>query len=201
MQTFELDHNDFKNRTSADDSLLVKFFNKSVQDKAETVKQGRPIFKEIEYIDIRALGERHSMACRPARDTDINRFPRHYEAFKQRIELPVEGTPLIEWALINRSLADELAFHGIKTVEQLAATNDTNVQKFMGLGVYKQKAKDWLEVSKDDNAALHLKDELAKRDAQIAEMQAQLAELTAAKPKRTRRKKVETDDGEIQDDQ
>lgn len=130
-----------------DAQLLVRFFYKEKEDKAKTQAEGRPIFKDTEYIEIRVRGNRDPQACRPATHADKNRFPRHYEAFKKRVELPEEGTPLAEWPQISRSQIEELSFMSLKTVEQLAKAADTHIGKIRGGYTLKQRAVDWLSSS------------------------------------------------------
>ena len=180
MQTTELNPDDFlsRNQNRMDDTLLVKFFIKPRQDEDETQKQGRPIFKDVEYIDIKIPGNRLSGATRPASQADIERFPRHYAAFKNRVtdEL-IEGTLLSEWPLMSRSMVEQLAFFNVKTVEQLVAMSDGNAQKFMGINALKAKAKEWLKVAEEGKAASDLATELEKRDQEINELKAQMKEL------------------------
>jgi hypothetical protein len=130
-----------------DAQLLVRFFYKERENKQETVAQGRPIYKEVEYIEIRVRGNRDPQACRPATYDDKNRFPRHYEAFKKRVEMPEEGTPLAEWPQISRSQIEEMSFINIKTVEQLSLAADTHIGKMRGGYTLKQRAADWLKAS------------------------------------------------------
>ena len=189
MQTAEFDHNSFEHRQQSeeDKKLLVKFYIKPRPDNAETVKQGRPIFKDVEYVDIRIPGDRAGGVARPATDGDRQRFAPHYQAFKSRIEMPTSGTPLAEWPLITRSLAEELAFHNVKTVEHLSTMSDTHSSKFMGLNALKAKALKWLEQAGEEAKAHELQQKLIERDERIAQqgkqledMQAQLNQLLAA---------------------
>ena len=178
-QAAEYDHEDFlpQNQDAGDQTLLVKFYHRSIKDEKESSSEGRPIFKEREYVDIRIPGQQDNV-IRPATERDKLRFPRHYAAFQQRMEMPVEGTPLIEWPAIDRSLADQLAFQNIKTVEQLADLNDHSMDGIMGAQSLKQKAKDWLEATKDDGVLSQLRDEIIERDGQNAVLTAQITELT-----------------------
>ena len=181
-----------------DATLLVKFFEKPVPDQAATKEEGRPMFKDVEFIEIRTPGNRDAV-CRPARQRDIDRFPKHYEAYKDRISTDhLEGTPLSEWAPMARSRVEELAFHNVKTVEQLAGMPDSNVSQFMGMNVMKQKAQQWLQQAQDGKASAELHSELEKRDGEIAELKKAVKALTEAqaapsKPaarKKTARKKA-----------
>lgn len=159
-----------------DAQLLVRFFMKPKQDNSATAEQGRPIFKDVEYCEIRVRGNRDPQACRPATYADKKRFPRHYEAFKQRVEMPEEGTPLAEWPQISRSQVEELSFVSIKTVEQLAEVSDTHISKVQGGYNLKQKATEWL-------SSVHDVTKLAKTNreqaAQIEELKEQMAVLMA----------------------
>jgi len=176
---FDVNSFDTTQQQQEDQKLLVKFYVKAVKDQGASKREGRPIFKETEYVDIRIPGSRDG-AARPATHKDKERFHRHYQAFKNRIELPAEGTPLTEWAAIGRSLAEEMAFFNIKTVEQLADMNDNIAGQFMGAQKYKQQAKAWLEHSKRDVTIDELTKELKQRDKLLADMQKQIDKLSKA---------------------
>lgn len=167
MNLASMDYSEFGGRGYSkehDKSLLVRFFLKSRQDKEATEKEGRPIFKEVEHVDIKIAGNRGGGACRPATEADKNRFPEHYRAFKDRTTNPVDmGTPLSEWLPCTRSQADELAFFNVKTVEQLATMADSQVSQFRGLYTLKAKAQKWLE--------------LAAKEKPLSDLQKQIDEL------------------------
>lgn len=172
-------------QSDADKALAVKFLTKSVQDKVETLAQGRPIFKEVVYIDIRIPGERESAYCAPITKADVARFPEHYRAFKNRTNgSELVGTPLAEWPLVTRSQVEELAFFNVKTVEDLVNMPDSSNHQFMGINTLKAKAKEFLDSSKGKK---ELQAEFDKREQalkdQLAAMQAQLDALSAGKPK------------------
>lgn len=192
----EYNHEDFEQAQQAqqDEKLLVKFYYKTVKDETASAEQGRACFKEREYVDIRIPGTRGAGAARPATARDKKRFDRHYQAFKQRVELPMEGTPLSEWPVITRAHAEELSFAGVKTVEQMADMADVVASGFMGGQMFKAKAKKWLEQAKSDVTLSQLEGELAKRDAQIADLSGKLDKLMAAAPtKKKRRTREEID--------
>ena len=177
---FDTDNFDTRNQSAEDKKLLVKFFVMPRPDRQATLKEGRPIFKDTEMIDIKIPGSRNTGVCRPASPKDKQRFAEHYAAFKGRMEAPSDGTPLTEWPLITRSMCENLAFVHIKTVEQLAGASDQNLSGFMGGLNMKQKAADWLEVAADEAPMLELKEALAERDERIAKMEKQLEQLLQA---------------------
>lgn len=165
-------------RDEADKTLLVKFFMKPRQDKAASEREGRPIFRDVEYVDIKIPGNRNSGACRPATEMDRARFPDHYKAFKERISQEVnEGTPLAEWPLISRSMAEELSFFHVKTVEQLATMSDAQASKFMGLAGVRQRAKLWLESVEKEKPLWEMDQKMRAQKAEIQELKNSLADL------------------------
>jgi hypothetical protein len=171
----EYNHNDFINTSEADKALLVKYFYKQRPDNAATKENGYPSFKDVAYIEIRIAGQRDPQACRPATEADKQRFPAHYKAFLDRVEAPLEGMPLTEWPQVTRSQVESLAFTGVKTVEQLASINDTNISNFMGGYALKAKAQKWLEMNSADTVDRE-KEEMRET---IAAMQAQILALSA----------------------
>lgn len=149
-----------------DKNLLVKFYYHPLENKALSEREGRPIFEDRVYIDIRTPGERDAIR-RPASSADIARFQEHYDAFMRRTEQPEEtGTLLSEWPLITRSQVEELAFFNCKTVEHLANMADSAAQNFRGIQSLKQRAKHWLEETKGKE---ELEKEFTKREAAMQE--------------------------------
>jgi hypothetical protein len=176
MQQADFNHEDFSNQQEADKSLMVRFFYKNVENKMASKTQGRPIFKEKTYIEIRVAGQRDVQACRPATMMDKRRFPAHFEAFEKRMEPPTEGMPLVEWPKITRTQAEELSFKNVKTVEQLASMKDSNLQQFMNGYKLREQAIKWLDVNSEETDER----EKAELKQQVADLQAQMAELIAA---------------------
>ena len=184
MQTAEYNHEDFANQSKADEGLMVRFYYKSIEDTAESQAQGRPVFKEKTYIEIRVAGQRDVQAARPVTFADKQRFPRHYEAFEKRVEPPTEGLPLIEWPAITRTQAEEMAFMNVKTVEQLATMKDSNLSKFMNGYKLRDQAVKWLDFNQnatEDAEKADLKNTVAELQAQVTELMVALEPTTQAK--------------------
>ncbi len=184
MQTVSAADFDRQNQQKMDDTLLVRFFMHPMPDAAKTAEEGRPVFTDTVHIEIRIPGAKDAVARR-ATQRDIDRFPRHYQAFQDRVELPEEGTLLSEWPMITRSQVEELSFFNVKTVEQLIAMSDQNSSNFMGIQKLKQLAKDWLEETQGENAKIEkLEADLAERDKQISALAGRLEALEKAPAKR-----------------
>lgn len=182
------------NTQAQDERLAVKMYVKSMRDSDASEKEGRPIYRDVDYIEIRVPGSRDGVARRIT-EGDKQRFPRHYAAFKLRVETPLEGTPLKEWGVISRSMAEELAFFNIKTVEQLAGLNDGHAQHFQGIQEFKRKAVAWLETTKENASVAKMQAELAERDdtikalsERVKDFEEKMEALINSKPKADTRK-------------
>jgi len=162
-----------------DETLLVRFYPKTIKLIHESERQGKPCYEEKIYIDIRVPGERSIGVGRPVRDEDKQRFPRHWAAYEQRMEAPEEGTPLSEWAGVTRSEVEELSFQHVKTVETLANLSDTGCEKIFGGQALKQRALLFLE-QQTQLGEMAEKEELLQR---ISELEA----LAAEKPKKSKK--------------
>ena len=104
-QYAEYDYSDFQKQRQreADKSLFVKFEYRPWHDKRESLIQGRPIYKDLVYVNVRGAGNKEGV-CRPATQADIARFREHYDIFMRRTgEEQLVGTPLVEWPLMPRS--------------------------------------------------------------------------------------------------
>ena len=170
----------------ADDRVFAQFYMHPRKNEAESLKQGRDIYDEVPYIKIMVPGDKDNIIQRPVRDQDKMRFPKQWQAFEANEEAPISGTPLSEWAFVNRGQVEELKFFGIRTVEDLANMPDSQSNKFMGINALKQKAKAFIEDAKMQAPIDELKAENDALRGQLDDMQKQIADLM--KPKRRTRK-------------
>ena len=164
----------FAGERPGDEVLLVRFFNHPKQNFQKTAAEGRPIFEDVDYIEIAAPGDKDSVIIRPAFTADKARFPRHFEAYKVRHEDHLEGTPLSAWPLVTRAQVEELAFFHVRTVEALANMSDGDAQKFMGIQKLQKLARAYLAEAKDKAPIAAMQKELEERDSKISGLETQL---------------------------
>jgi hypothetical protein len=168
-----------ENRFAFDNRLNVKFYIRPKLDPAASEAEGRPIFRDVEYVVIKTPGDRFNWVDEPVTNEHRQRFGPRYQMFKAGMAEQVVGSPLSEWAAMPRSLVEELAVSGVRTLEQLADLADGHKQKFRGIEAWCKKAQDALQKSKDEAPAAALRVELAKRDADMATMQKAIDEQAA----------------------
>lgn len=176
-------------RYAHDDKLFVTFFKHPRKDEKATLKEGRPIYNDEDYVRIMVPGDKDSIVVRPARDQDKMRFAKQFAAYEQGEGEAHQGTPLKAWPMITRGQVEELKFFGVHTVEQLADLADIHVQKFMGIGTLKEQAKAYIQQAKETaplvqlNAAVEAKDaEIAALTEAVNDLKGIVTELQAEKP-------------------
>lgn len=164
-------------RYAGDDKLFVSFFLHPHKDEEKSLAEGRPIFKDMEYVRIMVPGDKDSIIIRPARDMDKGRFQKQYTAFTAGEAEVHEGTPLKAWPMVTRSQVEELKFFGVFTVEHLADLADVHVQKFMGMGALKVKAQAFIQAARETAPLEQLNTAIDQKDAEISALNQAVEEL------------------------
>jgi len=184
-----------------DAGLYVEFYLEAIKDEESSLKEGRPIFRDVEFIKIIPVGDKHTVVCRPVKKfddhqspSDANRWPKQYAAFKNKQTQVNDGTPVEEWPILTKSQAMMFKSVNVHTVEQLAAVSDTNLNNLgMGAREYREKAKAYIENAKGGSGVLALQEENKFFKEQIEALKNQIAALSenSEKPKRGRQQKTE----------
>lgn len=180
MQTAEFNYEDFHKPRAGDEKLAIRFFVKAKQDGEASQEQGRPIFKEMEYIQIMIPGDRGNILQRPVSEQDRGRFKVQYEHWKStRTAELTQGTPLESWGLLSLAQIEEFKYFGIRTIEHMAALNDDLAQRIHGAQMLKQKAHAALEIMRGDAPMKKMQAELDKRDSELADLKNSIREQAA----------------------
>ena len=206
---------------NADSRLQVRFYKRPVQQEAETLAEGRPIYKEFDFVHICVAGDTLTEIDTYALASHRTRFPIQWANYQNRLgadDQEVMGTPVSEWPLVSKSQAEELRAMKFHTVESIANASDQQLQRMgMAAGMspyaFRDKAKSFLNLASDSaqtdkrtQEINDLKEELAKKeaesvrmkaetDAKLAQMQEQMAQILAAVgEKKTRRRTAATEE-------
>lgn len=165
----------------AESNLFVSFYTEAIELKAESEKQGRPVYRDVPFIKIVVPGDVNNIIERKATKEDEAKFPKAWARYKAQESDAHEGTPLEQWPQMSRSLVKEAKFFEIHTVEQLAGLSDINVSK-MGMGYLelRNKAKAWLTAAAGTASETAQAAENQRLKDMIADLQAQ---MSALKPK------------------
>ena len=192
MATFDDTH--FKRRYASDGRLFIQFHTKAVYNQHASVKQGRPIFQDEDYIKIITPGSQLAIIDAPYNSGNYpRRFGTQFKAWKSGQAGVQSGTPLESFPLLlgKPAMVAELKAINIQTVEQLRELPDLYAGQIMGGNELKRRAAEWMDETQGAAAVMaRMGQENEQLRAQMNEMQRQLAELLAQKaaPQQSARK-------------
>ncbi len=165
-----------------DETLVALFKNHAQMNEAKSVAAGRPIFDEMEVVEIRSPGSRdfkvfpatavshwqvNPYTTEQTQITYAERFAHQYRQFKARSAQTKSGTPLEHAPFMSAGKVAEMRAMNIYTVEAMAAVDG---QELKNLGTGGRELK---------NAAIEYIAEAKTNVAPNLQMQAELEQLRA----------------------
>lgn len=160
--------------------LIVRFELVAEMDEKASAAEGRPVFSDFEYIEIRSPNDPLSIVHRRVENRDRQTYPQAYKRWKEGSAEALTGTPLKEWAPIAKSQAELLAFRGIRTVEQFVDVSDDGCHQLgHGFLTLRQKAQAWLLKANDASAVTKMAAEMQSKDSEIRALRQQIADIAA----------------------
>ncbi len=173
--------------------LHVEFYMDTKENPAKSRQEGRPIFEEVEMVKIQIVGDPKNSLIAPAQSasrrhpetgeawTYAEQYPEHYRYFRDHLDQSAaDGTPLSEAPWLSAAQRAELKALKITTIEGLAGLDGTPLSRIgMGGRELKNKAQAWLDAAAGNAPVARMVEELASRDAIIAQLQADMAALMA----------------------
>lgn len=169
--------------------LHIEFKILPVQNMEKTRKEGRPIYDDVEHVEIRHVGDPKKINVAPAHEsfmrdratgqwiTYAEAYHRHYEAFKTGQAVRGSGTPLDKLPFLSEGRCAELRALNIHTAEALAGLEGANLAK---LGMYgrslKNQATEYITHAKDTALETRLQAENDDLKARLAVLEAALVE-------------------------
>lgn len=173
------------------DPLVIPVFKiHTTKNEAKTREAGRPIYDDVEVVEVRFAGDRNKVSVFPAlsicgevqdeggdtrKITYAERWADQYRRFKAKQQQVAEGTPVDELPFLTQAKRAELKALSIYTAEALAAL-DGQPLKNLGQGGrdLKNQAQAYL-----DNAAGSAN--VTRMAAELEELRRTVAELRADK--------------------
>lgn len=164
------------------ESLVVPFFKAiAVEDPTASKQAGRPIFKDVEVVEIRIAGERNYAPTFPAHSmwkringeemTYAQRWPDAYARFSAGREQVAQGTPLSELTFLTEAKRAELRALKVYTAEALASIDGKNLSNLGPQGrEMKVQAQTYLEKASGSSKEVALAAEVESLKARIAEL-------------------------------
>lgn len=148
------------------DRVLPRFFVEAVQNNFRSKEESRPIYDDIEMVELIIAGDKNNRPVEVVTDEHRARYKTYYDRFKQGLEFAAEGTPVEHWSLLSKGQALELKAMKLFTVEQVADVSDQALPS-LGLGgrTIRDNARAWLSDAKDSAVIGKI---IAERDRALA---------------------------------
>ena len=162
------------------------------ENKAESRKQKRPVYEDVDYALVTPRGSKDRLKERLPEWWDkldaqvkngqlpgvwVEKLREAYRRYQQGLTIPEEGTPILGWNLVPPSMQKLLIEWNIRTVEELAnLTNEARHNIGMGALQMQQRAQAWL-AQHQDKAPLTIEMAAVKQEnAQLKDTVASLEE-------------------------
>jgi len=189
--------NNYRVQHGTDAGLFVQFYYEAVKDEEASLKEGRPIFLDKEFIKIIPVGDKNTVVCEPVTEDHRMRWPQQYSAFQRQQYQPQEGTPIDQWPPLTKSQVMTFKTANVHTVEQLANVSDSNLLNLgMGARDLREKAIAYLKNAQGSAPALAMQQQLNDAFKQIEALKNQLAGFDEPKKRgpKPKIKEVENED-------
>lgn len=183
-----VDAPEFSSDAQQKDGAHPRFYMDVQPDKASSEREGRPCFRDVEMVEVLVPGDRLNTPHFQVTDVHRKRWPRHYAAFRENQEAPVQGTPIDQLPGITKSRVEELKYFHVRTIEQLAAMPDDLLKKAAPMDGFalREKAQRWVTATEGNAPAEKLaaenralKDKMEAMEKNQASMQAAVDRLNA----------------------
>lgn len=163
-------------------SVHARFFLEGILNEAETEKQGRPIYNDVEMCEITSPGDRLTRLHIPALEKSLyirdengarhisraEMFHEEYAAFKRGEARASVGTPLEAWPILTKSRVLELKGLGFLSVDDVAAASDSVLQRMgMGSRELREQARAYIDAAKGGAETQAMAARIAQLEAMI----------------------------------
>lgn len=174
------------------DNARPRFYLRPVYMRFDSEKQGNPVYKDVEYVEIHVPGEIKNIVDRKVRDADKERWRPQYAAFKAQ-ESKEFGTPIHNLPNLHPSQIALMQHINIRSIEDLASLTDSGLETLgPGARELQKMAVAYLEAPKDrDN---RLAAENAELRAKQLDLEAKLNQLIAVQQQANQKAEAPAED-------
>lgn len=189
----------------------IMFERRAVEDRAKCIEEGRYVAKDVDFVLVTPHGSKDQIE-REVKDwfenmdqqvreqrldpAWLSAYKQAYSAWKEGKEVPLEGTPIINWPMVSPAQVRMLQDMHILTVEVLANATEEAIKRLgMGGRSLVEKAKEFLKQYKEGGKTTEeivalrakaegletiIKDQAEKIKAMQAMRQSEVVEAAAA---------------------
>lgn len=163
---------------SLENSVFVEFYTDAVEMKAQSEKEGRPIFEDRPFVRILNPGDTTNIIECVAREEHKQKYPNAWKRYQANESGEHTGTPLEQWPQITRSQVKEAKYFEVHTVEQMAGLADVHISRMgMGFSDLRAKAKAYLALAVDTAQATKQAAENERLQRELDDLKAQIKDM------------------------
>lgn len=169
--------------TNEERPFYIQFETRPVENKIKSKEQGMIAYDDVDFVMVTLPGgrdvfenrvepwfEQQEQYVRRGKQNPefLKLYKKAYENWKEGQEIPLNGTPIKGWQMLTPAQQQTVISARIKTVEDLAKTNDEGLRKLgMGGRGLVEKAKSWLDSASSTGKVAMENDELKKKVSQL----------------------------------
>lgn len=163
---------------SLENNVFVEFYTDAQELKAQSEKEGRPIYEDVPHVRIIIPGDTGNVIECVAKDKHKQKYPEAWKRFLAQEKTGYTGTQLEQWPQITRSQLKEAKYFEVHTVEQMAQLADSHISRMgMGFADLRTKAIAYLAAAKDSAAVTQQAAENARLQQEVDDLKAQVKDL------------------------
>jgi hypothetical protein len=167
-----------------DKYLAVKFSKQAIHNEFKSKKEGRQVFDDVDWINIKIPGDRTSEVSRKVREEDKDRFEFQWNNYLNREESKINGVPLDMLPGITPAQVATLKALQIQTVEQLSGLHEQAIKKVTEGRELVKRAEKFL---KGDHYAKELEKKVNELEEKIKHLEDKQNEPIVDNTKRVKR--------------
>lgn len=176
--------------------IYAEFYVEAVEQPVESAKQGRKVYKDEDWVKLHFADGKTVLPKRVDEDIRI-RWKPEYEAWLDKREAPIEGTPLDQWPQVSPAEIRALYDINVRSVEELTQISEQIVSMVPGGTKLQQKANAWLQSAASHGQVAEqmreMQEQIAalQKDNEMLASQAAIAEAKSVRPKKAKKEPVE----------
>lgn len=161
------------------DSIMPRFYLESIEDQVASAREGRPIFRDQERVELLIPGNTLNVKVDIVTDEHRQRWPEQYKRFKDGMEISANGTPLEQWPILKPAQVRELKALNLFTVEHVRDMTDQTCQQ-MRIGGMKMRtlAAAYLDDAAAGAALAKATADNERKDSELAELRGKVEQLS-----------------------
>lgn len=165
---------------NGDKGMVVLFYTHALLNPAKSREKGSPQFDNKHFVRIHQPGERWNIIDREVKQSDVDRWPQHWQNYISQRQQQPEGCPIEILYPDNPAKCQLLRSHGVSTVELLSELSGNAIENIgMGAQAMVNEAIKYLDRANKGVKTAQFRHEIEQKDREIKVLTEQVHVLMA----------------------